>query len=512
MPVGQQVREAGIAVESSRLYARPVLVTEFGLHTSRIYAVSADRKRRWAVTASLDKTVRVWAVADGILLRTIRLPSGPENVGRPYAVALSPDGALVAVGGWTKHIYMFDRETGEMVHRIRGLPRAVFNLVFSGDGGRLAAVLAGCGLRVYAAELSWEQVAYDEDYSNSDSYGVTFAPDQRLATTTVAGKVRLYANDLTGFTRPVKTYSIGARASGIAFSPDGERLAVAIEDGWSVRLLDSHTLTGLKAPNPDLESKNQANLIAWSPDGETLFAGGIRGNIRRDNVVYAWNEKGQGSRRELPASQNSISSLAPLPDGGLLIAAQDPWLGRIKPDGTVLWSHGPQLADFRGQDASLLVTNDGTQVGFGFELLSEATARFNVLERRLEPSPAVDSHMAPPRQNDLPIANWRGSTFLLYKDWPLSMDFGDRCRSLAISPSNEFFVLGTDFMRFGAKRDKKICRRSGGEPEFMEDATHGRLDGIVVEIDRFWVVCAAREAEWLSGSEQGFDGFVAQDE
>ena len=69
-----------------------------------------------------------------------------------------------------------------------------------------------------------------------------------------------------------------------------------------------------------------------------------------------------------------------------------------------------------------------------------------------------------------------------------------------------------EIRRFGAKPDKKICRRSGGEPEFMEDAPHGRLDGIVVEIDRFWVVCAARAAEWLSGSEQGFDGFVAQDE
>src|SRR5271166_1981321 len=61
------------------------------------------------------------------------------------------------------------------------------------------------------------------------------------------------------------------------------------------------------------------------------------------------------------------------------------------------------------------------------------------------------------------------------------------------------------FRRFGAKPDKKICRRSGGEPEFMEDATHGRLDGIVVEIDRIWDLCAARGAEWLSGSEQGFD-------
>ena len=45
----------------------------------------------------------------------------------------------------------------------------------------------------------------------------------------------------------------------------------------------------------------------------------------------------------------------------------------------------------------------------------------------------------------------------------------------------------------------------------MEDASHGRLDGMVVEIDGFGVVCAARGAEWLSGSEQGFDGFVAQD-
>ena len=45
----------------------------------------------------------------------------------------------------------------------------------------------------------------------------------------------------------------------------------------------------------------------------------------------------------------------------------------------------------------------------------------------------------------------------------------------------------------------------------MEDASHGGLDGRVVEIDRFWVVRSAPRAEWLSRSEQGFDGFVAQD-
>ena len=46
----------------------------------------------------------------------------------------------------------------------------------------------------------------------------------------------------------------------------------------------------------------------------------------------------------------------------------------------------------------------------------------------------------------------------------------------------------------------------------MEDALHCNSDGMVVGVDRFWVVRAAGWAEWLSGGEQGFDGFVSQNE
>src|SRR6202521_6060370 len=70
----------------------------------------------------------------------------------------------------------------------------------------------------------------------------------------------------------------------------------------------------------------------------------------------------------------------------------------------------------------------------------------------------------------------------------------------------------TALRHFGAKPDQKICRRSGGDAEFMEDPLHGRLNGIVVEIDGLWIVCAARGSEWLSGGEQGFDRFVVEDE
>src|SRR5260370_41976542 len=46
----------------------------------------------------------------------------------------------------------------------------------------------------------------------------------------------------------------------------------------------------------------------------------------------------------------------------------------------------------------------------------------------------------------------------------------------------------------------------------MEDALHCDSDGMVVGVDRFWVVRAAGGAEWLSGGEKGFDGFVSQNE
>src|SRR4051812_50031285 len=89
------------AAADDGLYADPFLVLEPGRHTAAIRRLDADREGRFLVTASDDETVRVWAAGDGRLLRTLRLPAGPGDVGKAYAAAISPDGALVAAGGGT---------------------------------------------------------------------------------------------------------------------------------------------------------------------------------------------------------------------------------------------------------------------------------------------------------------------------------------------------------------------------------------------------------------------------
>jgi WD40 repeat protein len=64
-------------------------------------------------------------VRRGPLLRAVvRAPIGAGDDGKIYAVAVSPDGKLVAAGGWDPNLYLFDAVTGAVKARIRAWPLA----------------------------------------------------------------------------------------------------------------------------------------------------------------------------------------------------------------------------------------------------------------------------------------------------------------------------------------------------------------------------------------------------
>jgi WD40 repeat protein len=370
-------------------------------------------------------------------------------------VAISPDGGLIATGGWTRwtdadrqeQIYLFDRASGKLIKRIDGLSSVVNHLSFSPGGRRLAATLHRTdGIRLYDRDRGWSEAARDENYGDQ-SYGAAFAPDGRLATTSWDGKVRLYAAELQGAVRPAIAIDApdGRQPYGIAFSPpDGARLAIGYREGTVVSLLDGHSLAPL--PGPDVTGITGGALasVAWSSDGRTLFAAGSYGPTEIVPVL-AWGEAGAGKRHILPAAQQTVTSLVPLPDGDLLAAAADPWLGRLRPDGPSAWTHGPPKADFRDQFDTLTVSGDGARIGFGYADFGKQPARFDLTARALALDPPTERDMPAPRQGGLPIEHWHNEFLPTLGGRPLALERYERSRSLAIHPSGDRFVLGTEW-------------------------------------------------------------------
>src|SRR6266542_2849506 len=85
---------------------------------------------RTLATGSEDKTVRLWEVATGEAVATLR---GDE--GRVFSVAFSPDGRTLATGSWDETARLWVA-TGREIATLRG-HEASYSVAFSPDGRTL---------------------------------------------------------------------------------------------------------------------------------------------------------------------------------------------------------------------------------------------------------------------------------------------------------------------------------------------------------------------------------------
>ena len=196
-------------------------------------AISPDGKT--IVSGSSDGKVRLWNMAD---------PSGskPRSVLEGHrsavsAVAISPDGTGIATGsgGVDSSIRLWNPETGDS-KVLQGHSNNVTSLTFTPNGKLLVSAGRDNTIRLWNVETGKERSRRPtKDWVVS----LAVSPDSRmLAAGTIDRRIELW-DLVTGEKRPQDPEGHTAQVMSVAFSPDGQQLASASEDG-TIRLRPVH--------------------------------------------------------------------------------------------------------------------------------------------------------------------------------------------------------------------------------------------------------------------------------
>ncbi len=484
----------------------PQLRLNPAMHTAIILRVDVDKQERFAVTASNDKSVLVWDVNSGKMLKRLRLPSNKGSVGKAYSVAISPDGEQIAVGGFTSkfnhdhNIYIYQHDTGYIIQKIVHLENVINHLAYSPNGQYLAATLGGAnGLRVYSSS-DYKEVYADRDYQDR-TFGVEWLENSGLVTSSFDGKIRLYDQKKNTWAR-AKSFNTRKKAFGLAVHPDGEKLAVGFYNDSSLILLELPELKTIPGPVTDIVTNGDIASVSWSYQREWLWAGG-KYHENGHNPVFGWQDVKSEPVR-FPVALDTVSDIHPLSNSDLLVASVG-GLTRISIEGKVRWQHVQPLADFRAQrgGTSIRLSQDGSRVAFGFKLGGKEAAWWDLSQNQLwtdsQKPPSWDHQLRGViiQSERIEVTNWKNQYDPILNGEKINLKEWETSRSLAIAPDEKGFVLGSNWS----------LRRFNQEGESIWRKAVPAAWAVAISGDGRWVVAGLGDGtlrwyDYKTGDEQ----------
>lgn len=259
---------------------QPILTIDTGGHKSTITETIFTSDGRYLVSASNDKTIRVWDVATGEVVRVLRGQVGGGAEGRIYAAALSPDDGLLAVAGYlgqyrgigpredegAHKIRLINFQTGEVTSLLKGHSNVINGLAFSSDGTRLISGSSDKTARIW--DVRTQETIHVFQGHTERIYAVAFSPDGDLAVTGSNDDTMKLWNTGTGsLVKTLKGHEDKVRSA--AFTPDG-RYLLSGSDDKTIRLWDGKTGRFIKV----FAKQNRGVLsISISPDSKYVVSG-----------------------------------------------------------------------------------------------------------------------------------------------------------------------------------------------------------------------------------------------
>eukprot|EP00741_Cyanophora_paradoxa_P002502 tig00000076_g2426.t1 len=276
-------------------------------HTDHIFSTTFSLDSTTLASGSQDKTVRLWNVADGALLRV--LEGFTDSV---CSVAFSPDGTILASCVQDQTLQLRSVADGVEL-RVLQVPGGATSAAFSPDGKALAA---GCGrgddtVRMWSI-IDGSLLRVFKGHTASVC-SISFSPGGNMLASGSSDRTARLWSVADG--EPLRVFG-GHKSDvlSVAFSPKGKALASC--DMRTVRLWSTHLEGGnLRTRRVSDGHSNGVNSVAFLPDGRTMAS------CARNDKVHLWSMTDGTTVQVLGDPAYRVSTMALSPDGKTMATA-----------------------------------------------------------------------------------------------------------------------------------------------------------------------------------------------
>jgi WD40 repeat protein len=278
-PTGAYVALATVAGEvwvKDLQTARSFRLEREPMGSTRSVAISPDGAV--LAVAGKDAFVRMWDINNGGMFDSLEITGDIAKT-----VAFAAAGRLLAVGEWrargTGVITLWDWRDRRLCTVLRGHPGGVTALAFSADGAILASGDSMGVVKLWQTSSGRELASWPACKTGNPLRSLALSPDGSLLATTgyIETEARLWDSP-SGLPRGALPGNESA-ANALAFGSDGRFLAVARQDGTAL----IYEVAATRAVGTFGARMASLDAVCFSPDGHTLATGGA------DGVMRLWN-------------------------------------------------------------------------------------------------------------------------------------------------------------------------------------------------------------------------------
>lgn len=238
-----------------------VRVDSFEAHEKATTGLSVGPGEVLLATTGADRTARLWSLEEKRARYTLH---------RRVRAEIGPDGKHLATINTRGRVTLHTLATGEELGRMPEIDRAAYALAWTPKG---SAILAGGDGRIHRIHpFSGQVTAVHEGHGGKVIAIVFSASEGGFASASEEGELFLWstAGELR---RRVDTS--GARPGEVAFSPDGSLIALTLAYQLQLRSAeDGALITRVTTPIKGM------NGLAWSPDGRRIACAAADGKVR----------------------------------------------------------------------------------------------------------------------------------------------------------------------------------------------------------------------------------------